>query len=190
MKAGNTTESWGWVTRLLHWAIAGLILFQLGLGFYMSDWVSDLFRQFALVQLHKSWGFVVFALACVRIVWRLANRTSPAAPENIPAWQDRVASITHKLLYLLMFVLPISGWVMASASPNQDLLNIDNMVFNWFAMPDPWVPGVKSIASAAAEIHELSAFLLLGLLALHAGAALKHHFVDRDRVLRRMTFGA
>lgn len=189
MQARNTVESWGWVARLLHWAIAGVILFQLGLGLYMSEVVSDLIRQFQLVQIHKSWGFTAFVLACLRLVWRLLNRDTPALPEGTPAWQAWVSGITHKLLYLLMFALPLSGWVMASASPNQDLLNIDNMVFGWFAMPDPWAPGVKSIADAAEAFHQVAAFLLMGLLALHVGAALKHHFIDRDRVLARMIVG-
>jgi cytochrome b561 len=189
MHLRNTTKSWGWPARLLHWAIAGMILFQLGLGIYMSEFVSDLFRQFELVQVHKSWGFVIFALACARVAWRFANRDAPDLPVGTPRWQAWASSITHKLLYLLMFAMPISGWIMASASPNQDMLKIDNMVFDWFAMPDPWVPGVKNISEAAAEFHELAAFALMGLLALHAAAALKHHFVNRDTVLRRMTWG-
>lgn len=189
MHATNTAESWGLVTRLIHWVMAALILFQLGLGIYMTNAVDDLLRQFSLTQLHKSWGFVIFTLALVRVVWRLFNPTSPAKPAAMPGWQWSIAEITHKLLYLLMFVLPLSGWIMSAASPNQDLLNIQNMVFNWFAMPDFWVPGVKSTAETAATVHTLSALLLALLLAAHAGAALKHHLVDRDNVLRRMTWG-
>jgi cytochrome b561 len=185
----NTTESWGWAARLLHWAVAAVILFQLAWGTYMSNFVSDVFRQFELVQIHKSWGFVAFSLACLRLVWRAANRARPEMPAHVPAWQEWISSITHKLLYLLMFAMPLSGWIMASASPNQDMLNIDNMVFDWFALPDPFVPGVKSVAEAAAQFHEVTAFVLVGLLALHVGAALKHHFIDRDPILKRMTWG-
>ncbi len=189
MRAMNTTTSWGWVARLLHWAIAALILFQLAWGIYMTDFVPDMFRQFKLVQIHKSWGSVVFALACARLAWRIANPVSPEMPPGVPAWQAAISSITHKLLYLLMFALPLSGWIMASASPNQDLLNIDNMVFDWFALPDPFVPGVKSVAEAASEFHQIAAYGLILLLMLHAGAALKHHFMDRDPILKRMTWG-
>lgn len=190
MRALNTTESWGWVARLLHWAIASLILFQLGMGVYMSEFVTDTFRQFNLTQIHKSWGSVVFALAFVRVFWRLINRNAPAMRAGTPAWQERIASLTHLALYVLMFVLPLSGWIMSAASPNQDLLNIDNMVFDWFALPDPWVPGDRSVASLASVVHEYCAWGLAGLLAVHSGAALKHHFIDGDTVLRRMTFGA
>lgn len=189
MRTTNTTTSWGWVTRAIHWAMAGLILFQLGLGFYMTNIVEDLLAQFRLTQTHKSWGFVVFVLALVRIAWRLANRAHPPLPVGTPRWQVRAASASHGLLYALMVTLPLSGWVMSAASPTQDLLNIQNMVFGWFAMPDPWVPGVKWIEDAANAVHNLSALLMALILVVHAGAAIKHHLVDRDAVLARMTWG-
>jgi cytochrome b561 len=189
MHAGNTAQSWGWPARLFHWLMAVLILFQLGLGVYMSNVVSDLLRQFVLIQTHKSWGFVIFALALLRLAWRIASPVTPARPEAMPAWQWRVAEVTHRMLYLLMLALPLSGWVMASASPTQDLLSMDNMVFDWFALPDPWVPGIKGVADAALVAHAGLAVLLALLLAGHAGAALKHQFFDRDGVLSRMTFG-
>jgi cytochrome b561 len=190
MRAANTAASWGWVARLLHWTMAALILFQLGLGVWMANFVPDLVERFRLVQLHKSWGFVIFALALARIAWRLGNRAAPAMPAGVPDWQARAAAASHGLLYALMLALPLSGWAMSAASPTQDLLNIENMVFGWFAMPDPWVPGVKAVEDAAGAIHFWSAILLALVLAAHAGAALKHHLVDRDDVLRRMSFGA
>lgn len=189
MQAVNTETSWGWVARLIHWVMAALILFQLGLGVYMTNFVDDLIAQFNLTQLHKSWGAVIFALALVRLAWRAVARRTPGLPSGTPAWQVHAAHISHALLYLLIFVLPVSGWVMSAASPNQDLLNIDNMVFDWFAMPDPWVPGVRSVAETAAGIHFAAALLLAALLVVHVGAALKHHFVDRDNVLARMSIG-
>lgn len=189
MQARNTTKSWGWVTRLLHWTMAGLILFQLGLGYYMMNILTDLIAQFRLTQTHKSWGFVVFALALLRVVWRLFNRQTPALPEGTPRWQHISAEATHGLLYVLMLALPISGWVMSAASPTQDLLNIENMVFGLFALPDPWTPGNRGVADAAEAVHYWASVGLAVLLVLHAGAALKHHFIDRDNVLARMTFG-
>ncbi len=189
MQTKNSTESWGWPTRMLHWVVAGLILFQLGLGVYMTGAVDDLLQRFSLTQTHKSWGFVVFALALVRIAWRLVNPASPAKPPAMPDWQWRIAELTHVLLYMLILILPLSGWVNAAASPNQDLLNMQNMVFGQFPLPDPWVPGVSAIADTAARTHAVSALLLALLLLAHTGAAVKHHLVDRDSVLRRMTWG-
>ncbi len=189
MRARNSAESWGWVARTLHWSMAALILFQLGLGVYMSNFVDDLIAQFALVQTHKSWGAVIFALALIRIVWRIANRTRPRLPDRTPAWQAHASGVSHALLYLLMIALPLSGWVMSAASPTQDLLGIENMVFDRFAMPDPWVPGDKGLADAAQDVHFAAALVLALLVLVHVSAALKHHYFDRDDVLERISFG-
>jgi cytochrome b561 len=188
VRARDGVTGWGWVTRLLHWAMAPLILFQLALGPRAASFTPDLIERFRLAQLHKSWGAVVFALALLRVGWRLANR-APPPPPGMPAWQVRAAWASHRLLYSLMLIVPLSGWVRASASPTQDLLGIDNMVFGWFALPDPWVPGARAVEAAAEATHVWSAALLAFVLAVHVGAALKHRFVDRDGVLARMTFG-
>ncbi|MEW5422797.1 cytochrome b [Amorphus sp. 3PC139-8] len=189
MRTKNTTERWGWLSRFLHWSIAALILFQLALGLYMTDFVSDMTEQFDLFQLHKSWGFVVFCLAVIRVSWRLFNRQTPHLPAGTAGWQRVASHLSHGLLYLLILVMPLSGWVMSAASPTQDYLNIQNMVFGLFAMPDPWVPGVRSLSDAAGEVHEISAWIMLAILAIHVAAALKHHLIDKDDVLRRMTWG-
>ena len=189
MRAFDSAAGWGWVTRALHWTMAAVILFQLGFGLYMVQAVPDLLQRFTLTQLHKSWGFVVFVLALIRVGWRLANRRRPALPAGMPAWQVRAAGLSHLLLYILMFVMPISGWIMASASPTQDLLQMQNMVFGAFALPDPFVPGVQHVEDVARSIHVDAAIILSAILAVHAGAALKHQFVDRDGVLAAMVFG-
>ena len=186
MRLRDSAEGWGWASRLLHWAMAGLILFQLGFGVYIVQVVGDdLIRRFTLTQLHKSWGFVIFVLALVRVAWRVLNRSRPPLPA-MPRWQERAARLSHRLLYVFMFLMPLSGWVMASASPTQDLLQMQNMVFETFALPDPWVPGVKSIEDAAWWVHTIVAIALTLLLAVHAAAALRHQFVDHDDLLARM----
>ena len=184
----NTDQGWGWPARLLHWGIAGLILFQLGLGFWMVRIVSDVYQQFNLYQTHKSWGFVIFALALVRIGWRLASR-APALPEGTGPAEAALARGGHLALYALMIALPVSGWLMATASPLQDDYGLKNMVFTWFELPDPFQPGGKEIEAVFKSIHAWSAFGLAVILTGHAGAALRHHFVKRDNVLRRMILG-
>jgi cytochrome b561 len=189
MLARDSAAGWGWVSRTLHWTMAALILFQLGFGLYMTQAVPDLLARFTLTQLHKSWGFVVFVLAVLRVGWRLLNRTRPPLPP-MPRWQVRAAEASHLLLYAFMFVMPVSGWVMASASPTQDLLQMQNMVFDTFALPDPWVPGVQSVETTAWWVHAASAIGLTLVLAVHAAAALRHQFVDRDQLLARMLWRA
>lgn len=183
--------------RLLHWAVAGgVILFLLGgLGTWMTYFVDDVLGgQFRLVQIHKSWGgFIVFSLALVRIVWRLANRrTPPRLPDHMSPL-ERIAAHAGHLggLYALMFLMPISGWLMASASPLQDRFGgVENKVFDWFILYDPFVPGDEQLEALFSQIHFLGGAIALGLLLIgHAGAAVWHHSVHRDDVLKRMTFG-
>lgn len=181
-------EGWGLGARLLHWIMAGLILFLLGLGVWMANFVPDPLQRFVLTQMHKSWGFVAFCLVALRGGWRLVDRPRPRLPP-MPAWQERAAQGSHAALYALMVAMPVSGWVMASASPVQDALGMGNEVFGLFAMPDPWVPGVEAVSRAARSVHAAAAIALAAVLALHVAAAAKHHFIDRDDVLLRMLRG-
>jgi cytochrome b561 len=104
-------------------------------------------------------------------------------------WERIAARISHPMLYVLMFALPLSGWLMASASPLQDLYSIQNMVFGAFALPDPFTPGDPALEDAFRSVHVFCALTLTILLFVHAAAALKHHFVARNNVLRRMIAG-
>ena len=93
------------------------------------------------------------------------------------------------LLYFLMFLLPVSGWLMASASPFNDpdaYIYIKNMVFDLFELPDPIHPGDKALETLFGTIHRYAGYVLAALLLLHVAAALKHHFVEKDSVLTRM----
>ncbi|MBP7001976.1 cytochrome b/b6 domain-containing protein [Amaricoccus sp.] len=185
--ARDGPAGWGWVTRALHWTLAGLIFFQLGLGLRMAAFTPDLAARFTLTQLHKSWGAVILALVLARIAWRLSAPGRPPIPG--PRWEARAARASHAGLYALLLVLPVSGWVAVSASPIQDMLGIDNTVFGLLALPDPWVPGDAGVERAAGTVHLCAAVALAALLALHVAAALRHHFARRDGVLAGMTFG-
>lgn len=177
---------WGRVARMLHWTLAALILFQLGVGVRMTWFTPDLARQFDLIQLHKGWGTVIFALVLVRLAWRLA--VGAPAVEG-PLWRRRLAGATQALLYALMLWMPLSGWVDVSASPLQDLLQMRNMVFGLFPLPDPWTPGDERLSGIAAAAHLGGAAAMAGLIALHAAGALHGEFRERDRTLRRMILG-
>lgn len=195
MRTLNTETSWGWPSRLLHWAMAVLMIGLLAVGFYMVRVLGneDLIGRFQLTQTHKSFGFVVFVLALARIAWRWRNPVVPADPAGTQPWERRAAHAAHLALYALTLWLPLTGWLMASASPLNDPgaypMQVRNMVFGLFAMPDPISPGDRGLEALFKELHLIGALALAALLAAHAGAALKHHFVNRDDVLRRMTLG-
>lgn len=177
---------WGPVARTFHWTLAGLILFQLGLGLWMTQFTPDLSRQFDLIQLHKSWGTLIFALVLARLAWRLR---AGAPPLEGPAWRRRLAGAVQVLLYGLMLWMPLSGWVDVAASPLQDLLQMQNMVFGLFPLPDPWVPGNERVSDIASAAHLAGAIAMAGLISLHVAGALRGEFVERDHTLRRMIRG-
>jgi len=194
----NTTDGWGILARAFHWVMAIGIFGSLAIGLYMtevlgnSDRLEAIGERIELTQLHKSFGFVLFCLALGRLAWRWANPTPPL-PDGMP-WYERIAAKGgHLALYVLMIAMPISGWLMATSSPLNDAgaypMQIENMVFGLFHMPDPYPTGDRALSELFGAIHGACAWALLALLALHAGAALKHHFVNRDTVLRRMIVG-
>ncbi len=177
---------WNGLSRFLHWVTAAVILWVLGLGNYIGTFVTDVYEAFELVQLHKSWGFVAFALGVIRIAWRCVSR-APLPPPGMPRWQRVASRVSHFLLYALMIAMPVSGWLYASASNAQELFGIQNEVFGLFELPDPFQPGSEELADRFGRFHGMASRLLMLVVAIHVLAALKHHFVDRDDVLRRMT---
>jgi len=165
----------------LHWAIALLILGLLAFGKFMTGLDRDDPLRFVLTQWHKTFGITVLLLALVRLVWRLSH-SAPALPADDPAWQKAAAHVTHVLLYVLMFAIPLSGWAMVSAST----LNVDTLLFDVIPWPHLPLPASEALEHRLHDIHHLGGNVLIVLFLLHAGAALKHRFIDKDGVLARM----
>ena len=193
MAMRNSTTSWGWLSRWLHWAMAFLILGMLIFGLYLTTAFNDGDpSKLGLVQTHKSFGFLVFALACLRIIWRAVNPT-PALPATMPALLKLGAKAGHWAIYLLMFAMPVSGWLGASASPYNDVdsypMQIKNMVFGLFELPDPYPVGSYDVSDMFMAVHKWAAIALALILAGHVAAAIKHAVVDRDGVMSRMWTG-
>ncbi|MEM8790268.1 MAG: cytochrome b [Pseudomonadota bacterium] len=184
----NRKDSWGLIARLLHWSSGAVILYMLWLGVYMTEFVTDIYAQFGLFQTHKSWGFVAFVLGALRLLWRAVNPT-PALPDGMKGWEITASRISHISLYVLMIAMPISGWLMSSASPLQDAYGIKNMVFEVFEYPDPFVPGSETLETVFKLIHKGCAIAIALIVVTHVGAALKHQFVAKDGLLRRMILG-
>lgn len=173
----NTSNRFGAVSKGFHWVVALFMIGLLAAGLYMADLAPSPFK-FSLYFWHKSFGIAVLALASLRLLWRFAN-IAPATPETHKKWEKVLAKAAHVLLYACMFTMPLTGWAMSSAK------GFPVSVFGWFTLPNIVAPN-KGLGAAMAEAHELVAYGLIGLIALHAAGALKHHIIDRDPTLRRM----
>jgi cytochrome b561 len=166
--------------KALHWTIALIIIVQIPAGFIMHNLAfSEL--KYNMYQLHKSFGLIVLALSLVRLGWRLTHR-APALPSHLKRWERVLARFTHVAFYALIIGIPLTGWLMVSASP----LGIDTKIFWLIPVPHWPVPVGEGAESFWIGTHELLAKLTIGLLVLHVAGALKHHFIDRDGVLLRM----
>jgi len=173
----NTADRWGSGAQLLHWLIAIGIATSMIMGWVMVYLPVSAFK-FELYALHKSLGMTLLALVGLRLVWRWVNIT-PALPAHLPSHEAWLAKTTHRLLYALMFVMPLSGYVINSAA------NFPLNVFGLVQIPN-LVPESEAIGDVASRIHLAVFWGFVVLLIGHIGGALRHHFVLRDAVLRRM----
>jgi cytochrome b561 len=179
MKIGNTGARYGSVARTAHWLTFLLLIGSFSLGFYMAELALSPTRL-KLFSYHKWIGVTIFLLAALRLTWRLL--VPPPPLPQMPAWERRAAEISHRMLYLFLFAVPLSGWLMSSAKGFQ------TVYFGVLPIPDLLTKN-PPLGEALEAVHEMLTKLFLGLIALHAAAALKHHFLDRDDVLARMTPG-
>lgn len=170
----------------LHWLMAFFILAMLAVGKYMVTLDETSALRFTLTQWHKTFGVLLLILAVVRLLWRLTHR-APAHPRAAPLWEKLAAHSSHIILYALLFVAPITGWMLVSVSP----LNVDTLLFNVVPWPHlPWLHNLVDKESAVARYHDFhtwaTGFLIL-LLVVHIAAGLKHHFINKDTILTRIT---
>lgn len=181
----RTTTRYSTVAIVLHWTIAALILLNIWFGWRMSGLKG--MAQFELFQLHKSIGITVLLLSVVRLGWRLIN-PAPPYPATMTRLERLAASVMHWLLYGFMIILPLTGWIIVSASP----YNLPTVLFETVPWPhlgfvhDLPMTVRQTIETRVGTVHEWFAWSLLSLAAFHAAAALKHHFWNRDDVLSRM----
>lgn len=176
----NSGAHYGRAAIVLHWAMALLLAVLTGMGLVMvrmPDAGWDVTKIW-LILLHKALGVLALALVAVRLAWRVAQRL-PALARGLPEWQQVAARLAHLLLYALMFALPLTGWVMSSAA------GFPVSVFGLATLPDLVGPS-EPLYRQLAAVHRWLADALLALAALHAAAALRHHFVLRDDTLQKI----
>ena len=181
MELKSRSAKFGGIAKLFHWTMAVLIIGMLALGLYMHElpFSPDKFKLYAW---HKSIGMLVLMLALLRLGWRAIDIRPDHVP-GMPQTHVKLAAVAHWALYGLMLSLPLSGWLMTSATGTQiDLFNTGILVPNLIGASEDALNLLKTI-------HEILGKALMAVAAIHIGAALKHQFVDKDATLRRMLPG-
>jgi len=168
------------VAIALHWFTALLIFCGFGLGLFMTG-LEFSPTKFRLYAWHKWIGISVFLVAVARLAWR-AGHPPPPLPATMPAWQVGVATWMHRILYVLLVAIPLSGWIYSSAT------GISVVYLNLVPLPD-LVAKDRDLARTLLAVHQTLNFTLAAMVILHSAGALRHHLVDRDGVLARMLPG-
>ena len=168
------------VAIVLHWLIALAVLANLYLGWRMAG--AEGVQKFTLFQLHKSVGITVLLLSLLRLGWRLTH-SPPPYPASMMRAERFAARSVHWIFYGLIIGMPLTGWVIVSASA----LNIPTLLYG--AVHDLPLAGRHAVEQGFGTSHVVLAYLFAGLIALHVAAALKHQFVNRDEVLGHMVPG-
>ena len=176
MSLRSDDHQWGSVAKFFHWIVALGILGNGVWGLLMADMAPSM-NKITVFALHKSIGLTILALFALRLAWRLYDGAPPDEP--MPRWQRIGAHATHALLYAFILAMPLSGWLFNS---------LHGYPLQWFKLFNLPALAAKNddLSELAGEVHEWLFYALLLVLVGHAGAALKHHYFERDNVLRRM----
>ena len=177
----NTENSYGMISKAFHWLLFLMLTFSIVAGNFLASMPKGA-EKLQVAGMHKSFGAILLMLILMRLVWRLINVT-PKEPEGTSAMQAFLANAMHWALYVLMFAQPLSGIIMSQAA------GYPVSFFGLFEFPalldkDP------SLAKFALGVHGTVWVLLVLAVIGHAGAALYHHFIKKDEVLKQMSFGA
>lgn len=160
-----------------HWLLALLITASFAFGLYMVDlpFSPARIKQY---NWHKWAGITILALSALRLLWRLSHRP-PDLPLSTPAWQSKASHAAHGLMYVLFFAAPLAGWAYSSAA------GFPVVYFGWFQLPD-LVARNTELAATLKLVHRVLTYSLAAVVVLHVLAALKHQWLDRDRLIARM----
>jgi cytochrome b561 len=176
MMLENSKERYGWVSIGIHWLMALAIIGMFVLGIWMVglEYYDAWYHKAPWI--HRSAGMLLLFLLIFRSVWRLTN----PVPEIMGAWWEKIIALwVHRAHYLFMFAVIISGYLISTALGK----GVD--LFGWFEVP-ALLPVDKGRETTAGTLHMYLAWGFMGYVAMHAAAALKHHFIDRDITLLRM----
>ena len=176
----NSLQKYGLITKLLHWSIAILIILQFSLIYYRQYMLldNDPNSLFIMINLHKPLGVIILTLGFIMLLWRF-NNLKPEFSPLIPAWEKVAANLSHATLYICMLLMPISGVAMSLSA------GYPISMFGAFNLP---ITLEKNLLNAKlfGEIHTITSYILLTTLVIHFLATIKHHFIDKDNILKRI----
>lgn len=178
MPIKNTAYTYGWISIVLHWSMALAVLALFALGYWMRglSYYDEWYRLGPYI--HKSVGILFAALLIFRLIWRFFN-CQPKSADTLSTLEKRAAHLVHALLYILLLSIICSGYLISTA----DGRSIE--VFTWFDIPAV-LTDLDGQEDIAGTVHKYLAYSVIALAALHALAALKHHFIDKDNTLKKM----
>lgn len=177
MALRNSFLQYGSVSKFFHWLIVFLVLIMLCLGFFMNGIENKIIKG-EVFNIHKLIGLTVLLLMILRLIWALTN-PKPKLPFDTPLWERILERGMHDLFYLVLILMPISGWVLSTAAGKSPHIG-------WFRLSLP-ISQSKALASFSDSVHVFLAWTIIVLVTLHILAALKHYFMNKDYVLQRMT---
>lgn len=178
MMIKNSNQGFGVVAKCMHWAIALLIIGLIWLGWHMVDLSYYDSWYNGSLSLHKALGMIALGMAVCKMVWLLVSPTPRELP-SLKIWEHRVSRIVHWILLLSMFVIPVSGYFISTSK------GTGISIFDWFEIPALFSIS-ESTRDLAIDIHYYAAYTILVIVVIHAAAALKHQFIDKDGTLKRM----
>lgn len=175
MSLKNTPESYGSVAKFLHWLIFVLVFVMIVGGFFLDDVPKE--YKGVIYNLHKLTGVTILLLMLIRLGWKMVN-VKPRLPADTTVWQRRAERAVHDLLYLLIIAMPLAGWIGASSAGKPPHIGDIKL-----QLP---IPESKALIETMFELHEYIAYGIIVLVSIHVAAALYHHYVKKDNILRRM----
>jgi cytochrome b561 len=174
---GRDAQRYSSVAIAFHWLIAALIVLNLVLGLFHDDFGRE--ARSSMMFVHKATGITILALSLLRLLWRLGHRPPPPDPV-LKRWEAMLAGLVHRLFYLLLIAIPLSGWMLSSSSNRPTDYN---GLFEIAPLP---VPQTDDIHDALEDTHELLGKLMIALIILHVAGALKHHAQGHRHLTARM----
>lgn len=173
----ENVESYSSGSKWLHWIVAVIVLLMLPFSFFLDD-VPDNYKAFAYM-IHKSLGLTVLFLMLFRLFW-IVHTGKPDLPYSVPRWERIFSQVVQYSMYIFLIAMPFAGWITSIAADRVPTY------FGLFAVPLYGIPVNKSLSHWMGEAHEFIAYILIVLISLHILGALKHYFIDKDKILRRM----